>query len=68
MTHAGRNLLYRVETRCAEEYGRALARVELNSVKPGNPFEFIAWHHAIYIVHRLRWGRSLNKPLGGGLR
>lgn len=68
MTLTGRNLLYRVESRCAEQYGAALARVEMETIKSGDPFEFIAWHHAIYIVHRLRWGQNIPRPLGRGIR
>jgi len=55
----GRDILYRVNTRCAEQWGIALARMQELDAPPGlcsQPFEAIAWHDAIYICTALRNG------------
>jgi hypothetical protein len=59
MTSEGRNVLYRVGMRCAEQWGIALHRMEADGAPAGicrEPFEAIVWHDAIYICDALRRG------------
>jgi len=63
MNQTGRQLLYRVEIRAMQEYGRALARLEgIPTISASHePFEYIAWHHAITIIYALRNGVRVTK-------
>ena len=59
MTQDGRAFLYRMNVRCNEQWGAALARMEAPDA-PANlwrePFEAVAWSDAISIVDALMHG------------
>ena len=65
MNQSGRQMLYRINMRCAVEWGAALARME-QSPRPGlclEPFEATAWHDAIYIVDSLYNGWPVDERM-----
>ena len=56
MTDEGRQILYRMKVRCSEQWGIALADMELENIPASTPLGAIAWHDAILICHLLRRG------------
>lgn len=62
MTHAGRQILYRVQSRLHEEWAEAVAREESYGAVPNlceAPFETLSIFDALKIVNALFSGRSV---------